>query len=40
VRYADGRVENIAGTSLSPEISMQVFARTGEIERIDVHVPA
>jgi hypothetical protein len=40
VFYADGQIEKIAGTSLSPKISKLVFTRSGEIERIDVQLPA
>jgi hypothetical protein len=40
VRGADGRSQRLAGSSLTPELSALVFARSAKIERIDVQIPA
>jgi hypothetical protein len=40
VRYRDGTKETTAGNSLSGEASTRLFARTGDLERIDVSIPA
>jgi hypothetical protein len=39
VTRRDGREVEIAGDTVSPEISGEIFGRTGEVLRIDVEVP-
>jgi len=39
VRYSGGREERVEGNSLPAEVSALVFARCGDVERIDVRVP-
>ncbi|MEQ8208280.1 MAG: hypothetical protein RH917_00490 [Lacipirellulaceae bacterium] len=39
VTLADGRVEKMKASSLTPELSAELFARSGEIALIEVNIP-